>query len=87
MLRLLLLLLLFGQRGDHALAFFFDIFGEARIFLFDKPGGQAQLQQRHRDDGSQVIQIGAFFGEFHRLNGFTVQLLQGVFGFLVSQHH
>src|SRR3970040_1547184 len=79
-----LLLLFLGERRDHALALDLDLLGEAGVALLDEAGGEADLEQRHRKDGGEVIEIRTRRGELHRLARFITKLLQRLGDFLVE---
>lgn len=77
--------MLLGQRGDHALAFFFDLFGKAGVALLDKTRGQAEFEQGHGKCRRQVVEIRTYFRELHGLDGLVIELLHRVVQFVVKQ--
>jgi len=67
--------LLLGERRDHALALFLDVFGEAGVALFDEPGCKPELEERHGESRSEIVEVGTDFGQLERFDGFVEKLL------------
>ena len=79
------LLLLFLQRRNDALALFFDVPGEAGTFLLDKAGGQAEFQQGDGKGRGEVVEVGAGLGKLDHFNGFVEELLHCLVQFIIEK--
>ena len=84
--RLLLRLLLFLlQCRNDALALFFDVPGEAGIFLLDEAGGQPEFQQGDGKGRGEVVEVGADFGKLDHFDGFVEELLHCLVQFIIEK--
>ena len=82
---LLCLLLLVLQRRNDALALFFDVPGEAWIFLLDEAGGQAEFQQGDGKGRGKIVQVRAGFGKLDHFDGFVEELLHCLVQFIIEK--
>src|SRR5688572_6059882 len=85
LLSLPLSLLFLRECRDHALTLFLDVLGEAGMALLDEPGRQPELQERHRESRSEIVQVGAHLGELERFDCFVEKLLHRLVQLVVGE--
>src|SRR5215210_2592241 len=73
------------QRGDDALAFFFDVLGKSGMALLDESSRESQFEERDRESGREVVQIRTHFCELYGFDGFVEKLLHRFLKLIVEQ--